>query len=69
MQPQRKAELFLVLTTFIAAWGWVFSREAVQGMPIFGFLGTRFCLRQLSCYLFATVKRIVFLFVSYPRLL
>lgn len=42
MQPQRKAELFLVLTTFIAAWGWVFSREAVQGMPIFGFLGTRF---------------------------
>lgn len=47
MQPQRKAELFLVLTTFIAAWGWVFSREAVQEMPIFAFLGSRFLLAAI----------------------
>ncbi|MDE5306144.1 EamA family transporter [Providencia stuartii] len=47
MQSQRKAELFLVLTTFIAAWGWIFSREAVQGMPIFAFLGSRFLLAAI----------------------
>lgn len=47
MYSQRKAELFLVLTTMIAAWGWVFSREAVQGMPIFAFLGTRFLLAAI----------------------
>ncbi|OAT53887.1 DMT family transporter [Providencia heimbachae] len=47
MHSQRKAELFLVLTTMIAAWGWVFSREAVQGMPIFGFLGSRFLLAAI----------------------
>lgn len=47
MQPQRKAELFLVLTTFIAAWGWVFSREAIQGIPIFAFLGSRFLLAAI----------------------
>ncbi|MCW2254010.1 drug/metabolite transporter (DMT)-like permease [Providencia alcalifaciens] len=57
MQPQRKAELFLVLTTFIAAWGWVFSREAVQGMPIFAFLGSRFLLAAIILLPFCRGKR------------
>lgn len=47
MYSQRKAELFLVATTVIAAWGWVFSREAVQGMPVFGFIGSRFLLASI----------------------
>ncbi|MGY6030548.1 DMT family transporter [Phytobacter sp. AG2a] len=42
MNRQRQAELFLVLTTLIAACGWIFSREAISGMPVFAFLGLRF---------------------------
>ncbi|MTB80797.1 EamA family transporter [Providencia stuartii] len=57
MQSQRKAELFLVLTTFIAAWGWIFSREAVQGMPIFAFLGSRFLLAAIILAPFCWGKR------------
>lgn len=57
MHSQRKAELFLVLTTFIAAWGWVFSREAVQGMPIFAFLGSRFLLAAIILLPFCGGKR------------
>ncbi|ELX8378890.1 DMT family transporter [Providencia vermicola] len=57
MQPQRKAEVFLVLTTFIAAWGWVFSRESVQGMPIFAFLGSRFLLAAVILLPFCLGKR------------
>lgn len=56
MQPQRKAELFLVLTTFIAAWGWVFSREAIQGIPIFAFLGSRFLLAAIILLSFCRGK-------------
>lgn len=56
MTRQRQADLLLVLTTLIAACGWIFSREAISGMPVFAFLGLRFfgaalvllpfCLRQ-----------------------
>jgi hypothetical protein len=42
MNRQRQAELFLVITTMIAACGWIFSREAISGMPVFAFLGLRF---------------------------
>lgn len=42
--PQRKADFLLVLTTLIAACGWIFSREAVAGMPVFAFLGLRFLI-------------------------
>lgn len=44
LTSQRKAELLLVATTCIAACGWIFSREALQGMPVLGFLGIRFLL-------------------------
>ncbi len=57
MQPQRKAELFLVMTTFIAAWGWVFSRESIQGLPIFGFLGARFLFAALILLPFCRGKK------------
>lgn len=44
---QRKADFFLILTTLIAACGWIFSREAVSGMPVFAFLGLRFLIASL----------------------
>jgi len=54
MISQRKAELFLVLTTFVAATGWIFSKQAMLGLPAFGFIGLRFMLASLCllpfCY-------------------
>jgi drug/metabolite transporter (DMT)-like permease len=54
MLSQRKAELILVLATFIASAGWIFSKQAIQGLPVFGFIGIRFVLASLCllplCY-------------------
>ncbi|MBJ7221027.1 MULTISPECIES: DMT family transporter [unclassified Brenneria] len=50
MTLQRKADLLLVLTTLIAACGWIFSREAIAGMPVFAFLCLRF-LGAAACLL------------------
>lgn len=54
MLSQRKAELILILTTLFAAMGWIFSKQAVQGLPAFGFIGLRFLLASLCllplCY-------------------
>lgn len=54
MLSQRKAELILILTTLLAAMGWIFSKQAVQGLPAFGFIGLRFLLASLCllplCY-------------------
>lgn len=44
LTSQRKSELLLVATTCIAACGWIFSREGLQGMPVLGFLGIRFLM-------------------------
>lgn len=42
-QPSHfKAELILVLVTIIAAFGWIFSKEALAGMPPLFFMGSRF---------------------------
>lgn len=49
MTRQRQADLFLVLTTMIAACGWIFSREAISGMPVFAFLGLRFLAPRWCC--------------------
>jgi len=47
MLSQRKAELILLLTTLIAAAGWIISKQAIQGLPVFGFIGIRFVLASL----------------------
>ncbi|MDN6296626.1 MAG: DMT family transporter [Halomonas sp.] len=39
-----QADALLLLVTLIAAAGWIFSREALAGMPPIGFIGTRFLL-------------------------
>lgn len=49
MNLERRADLILVATTILAAAGWIFSKEAIQGLPAFGFIGLRFVLASL-CY-------------------
>lgn len=39
-----RPEPILIITTFLAAAGWVFSKEAIQGLPPFGFIGIRFIM-------------------------
>lgn len=53
MNVEHKAAWVLVLTTALAALGWIFSKETIQGLPPFGFVGLRFlvasmCLIPLS---------------------
>lgn len=51
---ERKATIILVITTMIAALGWIFSKETIQGLPPFGFIGSRFTIASLCllplCY-------------------
>jgi len=47
MTRQRQADLLLIAATVIAACGWIFSREAIAGMPVFAFLGLRFFFAAL----------------------
>lgn len=58
MTRQRQADLFLVLTTVIAACGWIFSREAIAGMPVFAFIGLRFFGAALVLLPFCRGQRI-----------
>ena len=44
-----KADLLLLLVTILAALGWLFSKEALAGMPPLLFIGVRFFLA--SCVL------------------
>ena len=48
MVRQRQADLLLIAATVIAACGWIFSREAIAGMPVFAFLGCVFLRRAAS---------------------
>ncbi|USD67868.1 DMT family transporter [Vibrio sp. SCSIO 43136] len=42
MNSERKGAFILVIATFLAAWGWIFSKQTIQGLPPFGFIGLRF---------------------------
>ena len=57
MTRQRQADLLLIAATVIAACGWIFSREAIAGMPVFAFLGLRFFFAALL--LLAVVARVL----------
>ncbi|WP_087024037.1 DMT family transporter [Thaumasiovibrio subtropicus] len=50
MSPERRADIILILTTMLAAAGWVFSKQTIQGLPPFGFIGMRFVLAS-ACLL------------------
>ncbi|MGE5307417.1 MAG: DMT family transporter [Hyphomicrobiales bacterium] len=47
MTRQRQADVLLFTTTVLAAFGWIFSREAISGMPPFLFVGARFVVATL----------------------
>lgn len=42
MNQEAKATLILVLTTVFAGLGWIFSKQAIAGLPPFAFIGIRF---------------------------
>ncbi|NVD06741.1 DMT family transporter [Vibrio sp. JPW-9-11-11] len=62
MNAERKAAWILVATTALAGLGWIFSKQTIQGMPPFGFVGLRFlvaslCLLPLSLPLIKHLNR------------
>lgn len=51
-----KADLLLFLTTLIATAGWIFSKEALAGLPPLLFVGTRFLLAGLLLGVFSKAQ-------------
>ncbi|MCW8330177.1 EamA family transporter [Photobacterium sp. SDRW27] len=47
MTLEHRADFILVATTMLAAAGWIFSKQAIQGLPPFGFIGSRFVLASV----------------------
>lgn len=47
MSQNKRAELLILCTTILAAAGWIFSKQAIQGLPPFGFIGLRFLFASL----------------------
>lgn len=43
-QHHLKADVLLIIVTLLAAAGWIFSKETLQGMPPILFIGSRFLL-------------------------
>ncbi|MCF1428484.1 MAG: DMT family transporter [Shewanella sp.] len=54
LNQEHKVTLRLVLTSMIAALGWIISKETIVDLPPFGFIGLRFTLASLCllplCY-------------------
>lgn len=54
MNSERNATGILILATVLSAFGWIFSKETIQGLPPFGFVGLRFLIASLCllpfCY-------------------
>lgn len=47
MLPERRGDLFILSATLLASAGWLFSKEAIAGLPPAGFVGWRFLLAAL----------------------
>ncbi|WP_058911048.1 DMT family transporter [Entomohabitans teleogrylli] len=47
MEATRKGELLMLLTSLLAAAGWFVSRQAIEALPVSGFIGLRFLLAAL----------------------
>ena len=47
MQPERRGDLLILAATLLASIGWLFSKEAIIGLPPAGFVGWRFLLAAL----------------------
>lgn len=50
-QSHVKAELILVFVTILAGFGWIFSKEALAGLPPLFFMGVRFIVAGFVLYL------------------
>ncbi|MFY2508492.1 DMT family transporter [Vibrio pectenicida] len=54
MNAENKAIWILVVTTALAGLGWIFSKQTIQGLPPFGFVGLRFLVASVCllpfCY-------------------
>ncbi|MEP3348828.1 MAG: hypothetical protein ABJN96_02615 [Marinomonas sp.] len=46
-----KAEWILVLVTVLAAFGWIFSKEVLAGLPPLFFMGARFLIAGFVLFL------------------
>lgn len=60
MLSERRASIILLVATVLAAWGWIFSKEAILGLPPFGFIGLRFIAASLCLmpFCFSQLKRV-----------
>lgn len=47
MKIEKYSAYLLLLTTMLAALGWIFSKETVRGLPAFAFISSRFILASL----------------------
>lgn len=52
MNQETKATIILILTTIFAGLGWIFSKQAINGLPPFAFIGTRFIAASILLVLF-----------------
>ncbi|WP_375322392.1 DMT family transporter [Aliivibrio logei] len=59
MLTKFRAEPILIITTLLAGAGWVFSKQAIQELPPFGFIGIRFVMASLCLlpFCFSALKR------------
>ena len=55
MNTEQKATWILIATTALAGLGWIFSKQAIQGLPPFGFVGLRFVVASI-CLLPLSIK-------------
>lgn len=54
-----RSELIFVITTLLAAAGWIFSKQAIEELPPFGFIGLRFIAASLILlpFCYSALKR------------
>ncbi|KJR30658.1 EamA family transporter [Vibrio navarrensis] len=59
MTSERKASAILIMATILSAFGWIFSKETIQGLPPFGFVGLRFLIASLCLlpFCFRSLRR------------
>ncbi|AXN30641.1 DMT family transporter [Vibrio coralliilyticus] len=60
MNSESKAAWILVATTALAGLGWIFSKETIQGLPPFGFVGLRFVVASICLlpFCFKSLKQL-----------
>ena len=60
MNQYRRADLILIFATLLASAGWVFSKESIQGLAPFQFIGLRFLLAAMCLlpFCYADIKKL-----------